>query len=129
MISLKYKFVIKRLIRIYAPFICTIIALIHGVLYLLDEINDDFIFNSSAYAGFSILTISYFWATSNRMCKWWYLNLKCLLLIDIFSLLVYYKFIPGVVYFYAGTILASFALIFFLLYRNTVGITKFLRIS
>lgn len=117
---------LKRLIRIYTPFICTLIALIHGVLFLTDSITDDFQFNASAYFGFSAITVIFFWATANRMCIWWHLNLVCLFLIIVAGLLYYYNVFNFNVYIYTIILLATLGLIFFIIYRVTVGITKIL---
>lgn len=122
-------FVIRRLIRIYTPFICALVSLIHGVLFFREELTAGFIYNASFSSGFSIIVIGYFWATSKQMCIWWHLNLLCLALISVSSALDYYKILPIGKYFYFTTLLSTFGLIFFLLYRNTVGITKFLRIN
>lgn len=122
-------FVIRRLIRIYTPFICALVSLIHGVLFFREELTEGFIYNASFSSGFSIIVIAYFWATSKQMCIWWHLNLLCLVLISISSALDFYKILPIGSYFYFTTLLSTFGLIFFLLYRNTVGITKILRIN
>lgn len=120
------KLILKRLIRIYTPFICTLIALIHGVLFLTNNITDSFQFNSSAFFGFSIATIAYFWATSARMCIWWYINLLSLLLVIITSLLYYYHIFSFDIYLYATVIFSSIGLLAFIIYRKIVGITKIL---
>ena len=62
--------VIKLLLKIYTPFICTIVSLIHGVLFLTEKLTEDFAFNASLISGYSFIVVGYFWATSNRMCIW-----------------------------------------------------------
>lgn len=116
---------IKKLIRIYTPFICTIIALIHGVLFLnkykgiLDVIL-------SEISGHSILLILYIIATSHRMCKWYKITNYLLLSIHIMNIGFVFNFITYDILLYVIIILSIFALISFLIFQVTVGITKVL---
>lgn len=71
--------VLRRLVRLYAPFICTITAYIHGYKFLNGSLTDSFVYNCSINAGFSVIMILYVMATAKRMCIWYKLNLGCLL--------------------------------------------------
>ena len=55
--------VLRKLLRIYTPFICTLVALIYGVLLLMDIefANADYIL--SAVTGNSIIVVAYMWAS------------------------------------------------------------------
>ena len=115
---------VARLIRIYTPFICSIVAIIHGVLFLRGY--DGMIYSIfSDITGHSILLISFVLATSKRMCRWYRYTCWLLLLVHFVNLLYYF----GADYFkvvYAGLVINFISLITFLIYRLKVGITKIL---
>lgn len=116
---------LAKLIRIYTPFICAIIAIIHGVLYFTD--CDGVIFSIfGEIAGHSILAILYIIATSKRMCKWYKITNYLLLSIHFVNLLYIAGFVGFYLLLYAGLTINILALITFLIYRVTVGITKIL---
>lgn len=116
---------VARLIRIYTPFICAVVAIIHGVLSL-SKYNGILYYILSEFTGHSILILMYFIATSRRMCVWYkrtiylLLSIHILNLVYLFGLIEYYKLI------YCAIVINILALISFLIYRVTVGITKFL---
>lgn len=116
---------ICRLIRIYTPFICAIVALIHGVLFL-NNYEGLLGVILSEISGHSILLILYIIATSKRMCKWYKITNYLLLSIHIINISYAYEVITYDVLLYVVIIISIFALISFLIYRITVGITKFL---
>lgn len=116
---------IKRLIRIYTPFICAIVAIIHGVLFL-SEYKGILYKILSEFTGHSILLIAYIIATSKRMCKWYKITNYLLLSIHVVNLGYIYKLITFNEVLYAGIVINIIALITFLIYRVTVGITKVL---
>lgn len=116
---------VARLIRIYTPFICALSALIHGVLSLC-EYDGYAYYVLSDMTGHSLLLLSYVFATSKRMCKWYKLTCWLLVLIHVLNL-SYVAF--GIEYYtilYAGLVINILALITFLIYRLKVGITKIL---
>lgn len=116
--------IVRKLLRIYTPFICTLVALIYGVLLLLDIefANADYIL--SAVTGNSIIVVAYMWATSKRMCIWYKLNLLCLLLIHIDGLIYFLSDMKFAPYCYSVILIATVGLVFFIIYRVVVGITK-----
>lgn len=116
--------VVRKLLRIYTPFICTLVALIYGVLLLMDIefANADYIL--SAVTGNSIIVVAYMWATSKRMCIWYKLNLLCLLLIHIDGLIYFLSDMNFTPYCYSVILIATAGLIFFIIYRVIAGITK-----
>lgn len=116
---------IKKLIRIYTPFICAIAALIHGVLYLF-EIDCILKPILGELTGHSVLLILYILATSKRMCKWYEITNYFLISIHAINVLYIYGYLDYFIVLYIGIILNILALISFLIYRATVGITKFL---
>ena len=118
--------IVRKLIRIYTPFICTLVVLIYGVLLLRDIKfpNADYIM--SAVTGNSMLIVLYMWAVSKRMCIWYNLNLLCLMLVHVDGLIYYLSDMKLTHYCYSVILLATFGLISFIIYRVTVGITKIL---
>lgn len=119
---------LARLIRIYTPFICAVAATIHGVL-LLCKVNSIWLYVLGEFTGHSILLILYIIATTNkRMCKWYRITNYLLLTIHILNLAFYAKIVPYENIVYYGLVLNILALISFLIYRFTVGITKMLRL-
>ena len=117
---------ILRLIRIYTPFILAIAALIHGVLYFND-------YNGIIYrllgelTGHSLFVNLYMIASSEKMCKWYKMTIYFLLSIHIIGLFYYCGFIKDImVVMYLTMVMNIFAVIFFLIYRVTRGITKIL---
>ena len=119
---------LARLIRIYTPFICAVAATIHGVL-LLCKVNSIWLYVLGEFTGHSIFLILYIIATTNkRMCKWYRITNYLLLTIHILNLAFYAKIVPYENIVYYGLVLNILALISFLIYRFTVGITKMLRL-
>lgn len=106
-----------RLIRIYTPFICTIMALVNGVLFMRGETEIPLIDLLANVSGNSIVVILYMFATSMRMCIWYKLNLFCLLLIQICGLLYNYYDIDTSLYLWVVVLLAAMGVIFFLIFR------------
>lgn len=118
----------KKLIRIYTPFIFASAALINGVLYV-NEYQGILYRVFSELMGNSILAILYLIVTSKRMCKWYKYTNYLLLTMHIPTTLYYFYifvFKDAMVVFYAMIVLSILALITFLIYRVSVGITKIL---
>lgn len=116
---------LSKLIRIYTPFICAIIAIIHGVLSLL-EYQGSLYYILNEFTGHSIFVLLYFIATSKRMCKWYKITIYLLLSIHILNLIYLFGFIDYYRVLYIGIVINILAFISFLVYRVTVGITKIL---
>jgi hypothetical protein len=57
-----------RLIRIYTPFICTLMALVNGVLFMRGITELPAIYLMATLTGNSVLVDLYMFATSMRMC-------------------------------------------------------------
>lgn len=115
---------IRRLIRIYTPFVCAIFALAHGVLSLTG-------YKGLVYhvfgeiAGHSILLLLYVLATSTpRMNKWYRRSIYLLLSIHVLNLIYLTGALNYYALIYAGIVLNILAVISFLIYRFYVGITK-----
>lgn len=120
-------YILRRLIRIYTPFICALVALIHGVLFYLLKYEGVILNIMGEYTGHSVLLIAYIWATSKRMCKWYHLTNILLMLIHINDLL-YYHDIPAWEPIYFSIVMNLFTALSFIIYRSVVGITKLLRL-
>lgn len=69
----------KKFIRIYTPFICTIMALVNGVLFMKGVTELPTIYLMATLSGNSILVDVYMFSASAKMCIWYKLNLICLL--------------------------------------------------
>lgn len=116
---------ISRLVKIYTPFICALFAIIHGVLSLNGY--DGILYGISAdLTGHSVVVILYILSTSKKMCKWYKLTNYLLLTIHFFNIGYYLKLIEYDNLIYTAIVLNIAALISFLAYRVTAGITKIL---
>lgn len=113
-----------RFIRIYTPFICTVMALLNGVLFMRGVTELPAIYLMATLAGNSVLVDLYMFATSMRMCIWYKLNLLCLLLIQICGLLYNYYDIDTSLYLWAVVLLAAMGVIFFLIFRIFYNVTR-----
>ena len=117
---------ILRLIRIYTPFILALTAIIHGVLFLSNY--QGLLYRIiSEFTGHSILIILYILSASKNMCIWYKVTNYLLLSIHIFNLAYYFDYIESKYsLLYISLVLNILALITFLIYRVTKGITKIL---
>lgn len=115
----------KHFIRIYTPFICTIAAHINGVCFLFGNIHQDTIFLFSTISGNSILVNLYMFVNSLRMCIWYKLNILCLLLIHITSILYNYLNISDSVYLEIVVLLSSLGILFFLIFKTSYKVIEF----
>ena len=115
-----------RLIRIYTPFICTVMALLNGVLFMRGENEIPLVDLLATVSGNSIVVILYMFATSMRMCIWYKLNLLCLLLIQICGLLYNYYGIDTSLYLWAVVLLSVMGVLFFLIFRVLYNVTRLL---
>lgn len=113
-----------RFIRIYTPFICTVMALVNGVLFMGGETEIPMIDLLSTVSGNSIVVIFYMFATSMRMCVWYKLNLLCLLLIQISGLLYNYYDIDTSLYLWIVVLSAAMGIVFFLIFRIFYNVTR-----
>ena len=116
---------VTKLIRIYTPFICALVAIIHGVFYLT-HIGYGFLRVCGEFTGHSFIVILYFLATSRHMCKWYKRTLYLLMSIHIVNLAHIFGWIESYTLIYAGLVINILAVICFLIYRVTKGITKLL---
>lgn len=114
---------LSKLIRIYTPFICAIVAIIHGVLSLTNY-DGSLYYILNEFTGHSIFVLLYIIATSRRMCKWYKLTVWLLLSIHLLNLLYLFGYIDYYRVLYAGIVINILAFFSFIVYRVTVGITK-----
>lgn len=115
---------IIRFVRIYTPFICTLVALVSGMLFIREDISEEFIYLSSVATGNSLLIIAYLFATSLRMCIWYKLNLLCLMLVQLCGLAYYFTDMDFTLYVYVITLLSAMGIIFFLIFRIFYRVTS-----
>lgn len=113
-----------RFIRIYTPFICTVMALVNGVLFMRGVTELPAVYLMATLTGNSVLVDLYMFATSMRMCIWYKLNLLCLLLIQICGLLYNYYDIDTSLYLWAVVLLATMGVLFFLIFRVLYNVTR-----
>lgn len=108
---------VVRFLRIYTPFICTLMALLDGVYFMSGAPMDNFAFIISALTGNSILLDIYMLVVSLRMCIWYKLNLLCLLLTQICGVLYNYYDIDASLYLWTVVLLSACGIICFLVFR------------
>lgn len=119
------KEIIRKLIRIYTPFVCAVIVVLNGVLYfsgykgLLYRIFSEF-------TGHSFLVVAYMLACSSAMCKWYKITCWLLFASHIPNLMKYYGMLEMAHAYYLTVLVNVVSLITYLIYRIKVGITKFL---
>lgn len=115
---------IGKFIKLYTPFICAIIACIHGVLFLLKYQNIMLnIFND--LSGHSILLLWFIWIHNKRMCKWYKLSIMMLFIIHIMNIVYYITgVIPVWIIIYGGLILNIDSVMFWLIFRITYKTSK-----
>lgn len=114
-----------KLVRIYTPFICALLALIHGVCYLL-EYDLKFLYLLGEFTGHSILLILYIICTCKKFCIWYKITNWILLSTHISNILYYASLFDYNAVLYITILLNMLALITLLIYRVTAGITKIL---
>lgn len=113
------------LIRIYTPFICALIAAIQGILIVCGY-RGIFYILTSEITGHSILLMAYIIATSKRMCIWYKLTTYMLFIIHIPNILYGLNILEYNLALCISISITSLALLSFLIYRLSVGITKVL---
>ena len=119
---------IRKLIRIYTPFVVTLCNLAYGVLFLKETLTDNEAFTLNVISGCSFSFVIYVWAASKHMCIWYKLNLPSMVLMLVDTVLYYVTdVIDRVLYSYIYVLLATAGLICFLafwftfvLFRNVV---------
>lgn len=116
---------IKRLIKIYTPFVCALSALIHGVLYFVGY-KGCLYYVLNNVTGHSFLLILYIIATSSKMCIWYRITNYLLMYIHVFNTLNVLGFLGYKEAFNISIAINTCALISFLTYRITAGVTKIL---
>lgn len=113
-----------RFIRIYTPFICTVMALLNGVLFMRGITELPAIYLMATLTGNSVLVDLYMFATSMRMCIWYKLNLLCLLLIQICGLMYNYYDIDTSLYLWVVVLLSAMGVMFFMIFRIFYNVTR-----
>ena len=113
-----------RILRIYTPFICTVMALVNGVLFMRGITELPAIYLMATLTGNSVLVDLYMFATSMRMCIWYKLNLLCLLLIQISSLMYNYYNLDTSLYLWVTVLFAAIGIVFFLIFRIFYNVTR-----
>ena len=113
-----------RLIRLYTPFICSIMALVNGVLFLDGQKSLPVVYLCAALTGNSVLLDLFMLAASFKMCIWYKLNVICLILIQILGLMYSYFNIVESLYAYAVIVLASMAILAFLIFKILYKVTS-----
>lgn len=113
-----------RFIRIYTPFICTVMALLNGVLFMGGATELPAINLMATITGNSVLVDLYMFTTSMRMCVWYKLNLLCLLLIQISGLLYNNYDIDISLYLWIVVLFAAMGIVFFLIFRIFYNVTR-----
>ena len=82
------------------------------------------IYLMATLTGNSVLVDLYMFATSMRMCIWYKLNLLCLLLIQISSLMYNYYNLDTSLYLWVTVLFAAIGIVFFLIFRIFYNVTR-----
>lgn len=113
------------LIRIYTPFICALMMIIYSVMYLCEYTGKAY-FIINELCGHSVLLIMYIVATSKRMCVWYKTAVYLLLATHVLNFLLIFEIAAYVKCLSFSLGLSTLALLSFMIYRLSVGITKVL---
>lgn len=114
---------ISRFVKLYTPFICSLISAIHGVLLLL-KVNTSFYWIASSLTGHSILLVLFMIIHSKRMCKWYKMTLYSMLSIHVLNLLTRLKIIERCDNIKISIVISVFAIITWLIFRVTYKTAK-----
>lgn len=116
------------LIRLYTPFICTIAALVNGVylLWFEEQIVTEQVYLFATITGNSILVDEYMFATSRRMCIWYKLNIRFLLVVQILGLCYNYFNMDEVLYLHGVVISSGIGFICFVIFKVFYKVTGLL---
>lgn len=63
--------VVRRLFKIYTPFICAVFVIAHGWMYMTDSLSEQTKYLFSVIGGSSILLLAYMWFENYKMCVWY----------------------------------------------------------
>ena len=107
-----------RFIRIYTPFVITLFTLANASLLLIGGNVSEIDYLFAIISGNSILLTAYMYSVSLRMCIWYKLNLLCLLLTQLSSLLYNYLEIDNSLYLWTIILFCSLGLICFLIFKK-----------
>lgn len=80
---------LQKFIKLYTPFICAIIASIHGVLFLLEIESNIFLRILSNITGHSLLLLYFVLIHSKRMCKWYKRSIYMLIYVHVINIAYY----------------------------------------
>ena len=106
-----------RFIRIYTPFICTVMALMNGVLFMRGITELPAIYLMANLTGNSVLLDVYMLCCSRNMCIWYKVDVYCLLLIQICGLLYNAFDIDEALYLFIVVLLSAIGMITFFIFR------------
>lgn len=108
---------IRRLIRLYTPFICTFMCLLNGVSIFLGYDSIPQIYIMANLTGNSVLLDVYMLCCSRKMCVWYKADVCCLLLIQICGLLYNAFDIDEALYLFCVILLSAIGMITFFIFR------------
>lgn len=114
---------ISRFIKLYTPFICSVISAIHGVL-LFFKVDTSFYWIASSLTGHSIFLVLFMIIHSKKMCKWYKMSLYLMLSINILNLITRLGIIERCDNIKISIVISVFAIITWLIFRVTYNTTK-----
>lgn len=113
---------IRKLIRLYTPFICTFGCLINAASFLLND--DSLILPWAHLTGNSILIDIYMLCCSRKMCLWYKADVYCLLIIIQILGLLYNGFnIDETLYLFLVFVASLIGMITFFVFRVCYVVT------
>lgn len=108
-----------RFIRIYTPFICTAVTLVQALMLLYGADGAWTLLCPLAdLTGNSLIVDMYFFSVSLRMCRWYKLNIICLILTHVIGIAYNYGYLTDSIYLYLIVCLGSIGIICFLVFRK-----------
>lgn len=108
---------LRRLIRLYTPFICTLVCLFNGVSILFEYYSISQIYIMANLTGNSVLLDVYMLCCSRKMCIWYKADVYCLLLIQVCGLLYNAFDIDEALYLFLVILLSAIGMITFFIFR------------
>lgn len=115
--------VVRRLFKIYTPFICAVFVIAHGWMYMTDSLSEQTKSLFSVIGGSSILLLAYMWFENYKMCVWYKATLAALLCVHVDSLLYYFTDMDADAYYYSTLVFALAGILFFVIFSLCYKVT------
>lgn len=115
--------VVRRLFKIYTPFLCAVFVLAHGWMYMTDSLSDQTAYLFSVIGGSSVLLLAYMWFENYKMYVWYKATLAMLFCVHVDSLLYYFTDMDADAYYYSTMVFALAGILFFVIFSLCYKVT------